>query len=387
MLVSAVGTKRVAPYRFSVESFSSALWVPTGSEDDIHLPQTEEDVIQHWREIDAFQTQLRLTKGSQEFNFYDGPPFATGLPPYGHLLTSTIKDIIPRHLKRIPSLKYLEILDEKTGKQYILMESGLSMLYKDPKKARYKVLDKILGKDMIGWKYEPLFNYLTDRFSDCFRVIRAEYVEEGEGTGPVHQAPAFGQKDYDAAVSAGFTHPKRLPPCPVDDKGCFTSEVPDYAGQNVKVADKAILKDLRGTGRLLVESHVTHTDKFYVESLKSYIREELNVRDVILTSEEQQYTIQLEARVDWPTLGKKLKKDAQRVRKALPSLTQEQLRQYQPDGKMTVDGIEPGPNDLSIVRVFGNADSIEKEGPQCTGSHHSILKSSFSSTRLLIQSS
>lgn len=171
-----------------------------------------------------------------------------------------------------PDFEYIEILDEKTSKQYILMESGLSMLYKDLKKAKLKIIRKIFGKDMIGWKYEPLFNYFKDGFSDCFQVIGADYVEAGEGTGLVHQAPAFGQEDYDAAVSAGFITPKRLPPCPVDDKGCFTSEVPDYAGQHVKIADKAILKDLRQTGRLLVESQVTHTDKFCWRSDTQLIR-------------------------------------------------------------------------------------------------------------------
>jgi isoleucyl-tRNA synthetase len=121
-----------------------------------------------------------------------------------------------------PKFQYVEILDEKSGKQYITLESGLSMLYKDPNKAKYKVIRKIIGKDMIGWKYEPLFPYFIDKFPDCFQVIGADYVEAGEGTGLVHQAPAFGQEDYDAAVAAGFISPKRLPPCPVDDNGVFT---------------------------------------------------------------------------------------------------------------------------------------------------------------------
>ncbi|MCJ1284584.1 hypothetical protein MMC26_003917 [Xylographa opegraphella] len=129
-----------------------------------------------------------------------------------------------------------------------------------------------MGKDMIGWKYEPLFPYFIDKFSDCFRLIGADYVEAGEGTGLVHQAPAFGQEDYDAAVSAGFISPERLPPCPVDDKGLFTSEVPEYVGQHVQSADKAILKDLRSTGRLLVESQVSHVDKFCWRSDTQLIR-------------------------------------------------------------------------------------------------------------------
>lgn len=171
-----------------------------------------------------------------------------------------------------PRFEYVEVLDETSGKQYILLESGLLMLYKDPKKAKYKVLRKILGKDMVGWKYEPLFSYFTQDFSDCFQVIGADYVEAGEGTGLVHQAPGFGQEDYDAAVAAGFISPKRLPPCPVDDNGCFTAEIPEYFGQHVKAADKTIIRDLRNTGRLLVETQVTHTDKFCWRSDTQLIR-------------------------------------------------------------------------------------------------------------------
>ena len=59
--------------------------------------QVEKAVLDRWREIDAFQTQLRLTEGKPNFTFYDGPPFATGLPHYGHLVASTIKDVIPRY--------------------------------------------------------------------------------------------------------------------------------------------------------------------------------------------------------------------------------------------------------------------------------------------------
>ena len=63
----------------------------------INFPQEEEKVLRSWREIKAFERQLELSKGRKPYTFYDGPPFATGLPHYGHLLTSTIKDIIPRY--------------------------------------------------------------------------------------------------------------------------------------------------------------------------------------------------------------------------------------------------------------------------------------------------
>lgn len=41
----------------------------------ISFPQTEEDVLRLWKDIDAFQTQMRLTEGRDRFTFYDGPPF------------------------------------------------------------------------------------------------------------------------------------------------------------------------------------------------------------------------------------------------------------------------------------------------------------------------
>ncbi|VDC06970.1 unnamed protein product [Peniophora sp. CBMAI 1063] len=62
-----------------------------------NFAKEEEKVIEFWREIDAFQTSLKLSEGRPEYSFYDGPPFATGLPHYGHLLAGTIKDIVTRH--------------------------------------------------------------------------------------------------------------------------------------------------------------------------------------------------------------------------------------------------------------------------------------------------
>lgn len=63
----------------------------------IDFPKEEEAVLKRWKEIKAFERQLELSKDRKPYTFYDGPPFATGLPHYGHLLASTIKDIIPRY--------------------------------------------------------------------------------------------------------------------------------------------------------------------------------------------------------------------------------------------------------------------------------------------------
>ncbi|KAK7312173.1 hypothetical protein VNO77_35842 [Canavalia gladiata] len=64
---------------------------------DFTFSKQEEKILDFWTQIDAFHTQLALTKDKPEYIFYDGPPFATGLPHYGHILAGTIKDIVTRY--------------------------------------------------------------------------------------------------------------------------------------------------------------------------------------------------------------------------------------------------------------------------------------------------
>jgi len=57
----------------------------------------EEAALRFWKEKDIFAKSLKQTEGKEPYVFYDGPPFATGLPHQGHLLQGTIKDVIPRY--------------------------------------------------------------------------------------------------------------------------------------------------------------------------------------------------------------------------------------------------------------------------------------------------
>ena len=62
---------------------------------DFSFPDEELKILEFWEKIDAFQQQLERRKGSPSYVFYDGPPFATGLPHYGHLLAGSIKACCP----------------------------------------------------------------------------------------------------------------------------------------------------------------------------------------------------------------------------------------------------------------------------------------------------
>lgn len=65
------------------------------------FPEEEEKVLKYWNEINAFKKQNEMTQGKKPYTFYDGPPFATGLPHYGHIAAGTIKVSIEQMLTKI----------------------------------------------------------------------------------------------------------------------------------------------------------------------------------------------------------------------------------------------------------------------------------------------
>ena len=97
--------------------------------DDFNLSKMELEILQFWRDNDCFQESMRLSKAAERplYSFYDGPPFATGLPHYGHILAGTIKDIVTRyahqtghHVERrfgwdCHGLPIEQIIDKKLG--------------------------------------------------------------------------------------------------------------------------------------------------------------------------------------------------------------------------------------------------------------------------------
>ena len=74
------------------------------------------------------------------------------------------------------------------------------------------------------------------------------------GTGIVHQAPAFGDEDHRIALENNIVSAEEMPPCPIDDAGCFTAEVTDFKGQYVKVRR---LHGITATQRIVCIKYLT----------------------------------------------------------------------------------------------------------------------------------
>ena len=62
-----------------------------------NFAELEQEVLEYWQKNHAFEKSVTQRDAKKSYVFYDGPPFATGLPHYGHLLASTTKDVIPRY--------------------------------------------------------------------------------------------------------------------------------------------------------------------------------------------------------------------------------------------------------------------------------------------------
>ena len=112
----------------------------------------------------------------------------------------------------------------------------------------------LTGADLVGRTYTPLFPYFSDR-TDAFRILGADFVDAAEGTGAVHMAPGFGEDDQVTCEANGIPIGRVVP---VDDHGCFTDEVADWAGTNVFEANADIIRYLKEAGRVVRHDTYEH---------------------------------------------------------------------------------------------------------------------------------
>lgn len=139
---------------------------------------------------------------------------------------------------------------EEDGVQYVLA-SALVGRYKRELAKAVKV-KTVKGAELVGRTYQPLFPYFEGT-KNAFRIIQADYVSTEDGTGIVHIAPGFGEDDMIAC------QPYDIPVvCPVDGKGCFTKEVPDYEGMQVFETNEPIIKRLKAEGKLVRKEMYKH---------------------------------------------------------------------------------------------------------------------------------
>ncbi len=143
-----------------------------------------------------------------------------------------------------PEIEYVSIVKEVDGNKvcYILADFAVSKYLKEFALEQKPELNKFKGSTLVELKYDPLLPFFKDK-ENAFRVLGAEFVVEGDGTGIVHLAPGFGEDDMVVCQKNNIDLV-----CPVDNGGKFTSEVSDFVGLQVFDANDEIIKRLKIDG-------------------------------------------------------------------------------------------------------------------------------------------
>ena len=120
-----------------------------------------------------------------------------------------------------------------------------------------EVIKTVKGSELVGQRYQRLFDYLEIEFGDCFRVVSADFVSTDDGTGIVHTAPAYGVDDLSLGQREGLpvVHGVGL-------DGCFKEQVTPVAGLFFKQADPVICKLLDQQGSLFLNQTTRHNYPF-----------------------------------------------------------------------------------------------------------------------------
>ncbi|MGA1821950.1 MAG: isoleucine--tRNA ligase [Thermoplasmatota archaeon] len=132
------------------------------------------------------------------------------------------------------------VIDYK-GQRLIFAEERVKVLMKE---GEYEVVRRIMGSDLEGTRYEPLYGFVKPERSAHF-VTTADFVTMDDGTGVVHIAPAFGEDDYNLGQTYGLPMVQ-----PVNSDGTFSKEVTPWAGRFVKDCDSEIIQELESRNLL-----------------------------------------------------------------------------------------------------------------------------------------
>ncbi|WP_433376284.1 isoleucine--tRNA ligase [Actinoplanes sp. CA-142083] len=151
-----------------------------------------------------------------------------------------------------PEIEYA-VLQNAAGEKLILGDARVPAYAKELE--GFEKVGSVLGRDLAGRKYTPLFDFLVEQAGpNAYQVLAADYVSDEDGTGVVHQAPAFGEDDQNVCNAAGI--PTIVT---VDDHTRFTSIVPPWQGVQVFDANKPVIASLKEKGVVLRHEGYTHS--------------------------------------------------------------------------------------------------------------------------------
>lgn len=159
---------------------------------------------------------------------------------------------LPSNVALVVNPKETYVKAKCSDEVYILAEALAETVLQE----KYEVLDRVVGKDLVGTEYEPIFDF-ANVDKKAYYVVADNYVTLTDGTGIVHTAPAFGEDD--ARIGREYNLPfVQL----VNEQGKFIDSVTPWKGVFVKDADPEIIKDLDNRNLLYKAQDYEHSYPF-----------------------------------------------------------------------------------------------------------------------------
>jgi len=190
-----------------------------------------------------------------------------------------------------PDVDYVTIERDNNGamEKLILAKNLIEKVFGSEE---VKVVDTFKGKKLKGMKYKPLFTFVTTD-KPAYFVILGDFVTTEDGSGLVHQAPAFGAEDMEMAKQ--YDLPVMIT---VLSDGTIAPEITPWRGMFFKEADPQIMKDLDARGLLFRAGEIKHTYPFCWRCgtpLLYYARESWYIR----TSSKRDRLVELNKTINW----------------------------------------------------------------------------------------
>ena len=201
-----------------------------------------------------------------------------------------------------PEIEYVVIKSPNSvlgDASYLLAKSAIpsylrELGFEKIEEAEASITKTMLGKALTGTRYSRIFDFYSDpakfEIENAWQVLVGEYVTAEDGTGIVHQAPAYGEEDQLLCSANGI--PTYVS---VNERGQFNSVIGAYEGQHVFEANKPITQDLKAAGRLFRQASYEHSyphcyrckNPLIYKAVSSWFVETTKLRDRMLELNQQ----------------------------------------------------------------------------------------------------
>ncbi|MEZ0290563.1 MAG: isoleucine--tRNA ligase [Sulfolobales archaeon] len=247
------------PYMTITNEYIEEAWKLVKKAEERGLLDRELRVV-HW--CPRCETVLADYEVSQEYRDLEDPSIYVKMPVKGRekeylVIWTTTPWTLPANtfIMANSSTYYVRV---RVGEETLILAEALYKQVLEKAGIReYKVVERVLGRDLENLEYEHPLRDVVDIQRDLekyHRVILAdEYVSLSEGTGLVHAAPGHGAEDYEVARRHNIPVYSLI-----DDTGRFVREAGKYAGKYARDANREIIEDLRSRGALLHEEKIVH---------------------------------------------------------------------------------------------------------------------------------